>query len=211
MKGKEATNSTSPFWVRRFDDDVYRWIYELDMYRNPIILITVFKVLGISAAIIFVMSLIIQLVTGEFSFRFDPDEFKVIGIVVLVFVAITIVSYLIVTKQYGGKYIVIFEMTEESITHRQMESQFDKAKAMGWWTTIIGLAAGNLTTAGAGLTSATRDSMVSEYASVRKIKPKKRMHLIYVNGLLERNQIYVCDEDFEYVLKFLREKCINAK
>ena len=162
-------------------------------------------------AIIFVISLIIPLVTGEFSFRFDPDEFKVIGIVVLVFVAITIVSYLIVTKQYGGKYIVIFEMTEESITHRQMESQFDKAKAMGWWTTIIGLAAGNLTTAGAGLTSATRDSMVSEYASVRKIKPKKRMHLIYVNGLLERNQIYVCDEDFEYVLKFLREKCINAK
>ena len=211
MKGKEATNSTSPFWVRRFDDDVYRWIYELDMYRNPIILITVFKVLGISVAIIFVISLIIQLVTGEFSFRFDPDEFKVIGIVVLVFVAITIVSYLIVTKQYGGKYIVIFEMTEESITHRQMDSQFDKAKAMGWWTTIIGLAAGNLTTAGAGLTSATRNSMVSEYASVRKIKPKKWMHMIHVNELLERNQIYVCDEDFEFVLQFLKEKCINAK
>ena len=104
MKGKEATNSSSPFRVKRFDDDVYRWIYELDMYRNPIILITVFKVLGISAAIIFVISLIIQLVTGEFSFRFDPDEFKVIGIVVLVFVAITIVSYFIVAKQYGGKY-----------------------------------------------------------------------------------------------------------
>ena len=211
MERNEMAKDISPFRVRRFDDGVYRWIYELDMYRNPIILITVFKVLGISVAIIFMISLIIQLATGQFSLQFDPDELKVIGGVVLVFVAITFLSYFIVAKQYGGKYIVIFEMTEESITHRQMESQFDKAKAMGWWTTIIGLAAGSLTTAGAGLMSATRNSMVSEYAFVRKIKPKKWMHMIHLNGLLERNQIYVCDEDFEFVLKFLREKCINAK
>ena len=194
MERNEMAKDISPFRVRRFDDDVYRWIYELE-------------VLGISVAIIIAISLIILLATGQFSLQFDPDELKVIGGVVLVFVAITVLSYFIVAKQYGGKYIVIFEMTEESITHRQMESQFDKAKAMGWWTTIIGLAAGSLTTAGAGLMSATRNSMVSEYASVRKIKPNKRMHLIHVNGLLERNQIYVCEEDFEFVLQFHYTHC----
>ena len=211
MERANKSTETSPFRVRRFDDGVYRWIYELNMYKNPIILFTVFKVLGVAAAIVFVFSLIMQLVTGSFSFRFDPDEFKIVVIVVLVFVGITVLSYLIVAKQYGGKYIVIFEMTEESITHRQMDSQFDKAKAVGWWTALIGMATGNLTTAGIGLTSATRNSMTSEYVSVRKIKPKKWMHMIHVNELLERNQIYVCDEDFEFVLRFLRDKCVNAK
>ena len=202
---------TDAYRVRKFDDGIYRWIYELNMYKNPIILITVFKVLGMAVVIVFVLSIIIQLVTGSFSVEFDPDGLKVIIGILLVLVAITVLSYFIVAKQYGGKYIVIFEMTEDSITHRQMDSQFDKAKALGWWATIIGMASGNLATVGIGLTSATRNSMTSEYMSVRKIKPKKRLHLIHLNGMLERNQIYVCDEDFDFVLQFLKEKCKNAR
>ena len=202
---------TDAYRVRKFDDGIYRWIYELNMYKNPIILITVFKVLGMAVVIVFVLSIIIQLVTGSFSVEFGPDGLKVIIGILLVLVAITVLSYFIVAKQYGGKYIVIFEMTEDSITHRQMDSQFDKAKALGWWTTIIGMASGNLATVGIGLTSATRNSMTSEYTSVRKIKPKKRLHLIHLNGMLERNQIYVCDEDFDFVLQFLKEKCKNVR
>ena len=210
-KSGEKTMGTDTFRVRKFDDGIYRWIYELNMYKNPIILITVFKVLGMVAVIVFMISTIIQLIAGNFSLEFNPDGLKVIVGVVLVLIAITVLSYFIVAKQYGGKYIVIFEMTEDSITHRQMDSQFDKAKALGWWTTIIGMASGNLATAGIGLTAATRNSMTSEYASVRKVKAKKWQHLIHVNGVLERNQVYVCDEDFDFVMHFLKERCINAR
>lgn len=36
-------------------------------------------------------------------------------------------------------------------------------------------------------------------------------NLIKVNQLLDRNQVYVPDEDYDFVLSFLRDHCPGAK
>ena len=49
-------------------------------------------------------------------------------ILAVVFFVLSIVSYLILAALYGGKYQVLFEMTEDSVTHIQMPKQFKKAE-----------------------------------------------------------------------------------
>ncbi len=43
------------------DDGIYRWMYEFHMMKNPVILFTVWKVLGMSAAIIALFGFVISL------------------------------------------------------------------------------------------------------------------------------------------------------
>lgn len=56
-----------------------------------------------------------------------------------------------------------------------------------------------------------RAASTSTLASVRRIIPRRRYYLIKVNQLLERNQVYVPDEDYDLVLNFLREHCPGAR
>ena len=46
-------------------DGVYRWTYEMDMLRNPTIMISVWKVLGISFGVVFLFDLIVSLFGGN--------------------------------------------------------------------------------------------------------------------------------------------------
>lgn len=184
-------------------DGKYRWVYYFDMLKNPVILFTTWRVLGISGFIIWVGAMIISLLDGSL----DLDVFLGITrgflLITLFLCFLGIFAYLIVAKQYGWKYIVIFEMDEEGIVHRQMKQQFDKAKAVGWLTAAAGLASGRLTTAGIGLSAATRDSLSTEFKFVKKVKAVRRRGTIYVNAPFSNNQVYVKDEDFDMVLEYI--------
>ena len=133
-------------------DGLYRWIYELNMYRNPIIFYTVVKVLGISFAVVAVFMFIVSLFDSGFSLSSVFDGFgdmlhqsdtKYAFIALLVFLGVVVLSYFIVAKSYGGKYMVLFEMDDKQIVHQQMESQFKKMQAINWLTFMAGAVSGN--------------------------------------------------------------------
>ena len=205
------TTEINPYKVTQYHDGVYRWIYEFNMYKNPTILFTVWSVLLMSLAIVFIFVSILLLAGGENPFQFSWDDSKYGVLALSIFFLISVPAYLIVAKQYGGKYIVIFEMDEEKIVHKQMKSQFKKAQAMSAFTILAGITSGNLSMTGLGITNATRDSMTSYYSAVRKIKPRRFLNLIKVNNLFQHNQIYVGEEDFDFVLNYLREHTKRQK
>ena len=53
--------------------------------------------------------------------------------------------------------------------------------------------------------------MTSEFRVVRKVKAVRWMHLIMVNEFLSRNQVYVEDEDFDFVYDYISKHCPKAK
>ena len=190
-------------------DGVYRWIYELNMYRNPVILYTVLKIFGICVGIVVLFVNLLFLLDSNVSFGdvLFQSETKYAAIAFLIFFAVVIVSYYIVAKMHGGKYIVLFEMDDKEIVHQQMDSQFQKMQAINWLTFMAGAVSGNYSMMGLSINNSVRSSMTSEYVNVRKVIPKKRLNTIKVNELLEHNQIYVCDEDFDFVLDYLKSHC----
>ena len=197
--------------VRLCPDGKYRWVYEFPMLRNPAILISVLKVLGLSAAIVAVFGLVVDLLSGGKLTPPDAGEGKILLLVLLVFIAVVLVSYVILAAMYGWKYIVLFEMDEKGIDHIQLPKQFEKAQALMWLAAMAGIEGGNLTAAGSAVLASSRISSYSAFDEVRGVIGRKGMDLIRLRERFERNQIYVHDEDYPFVWDYLCRHCPNAR
>jgi hypothetical protein len=57
----------------------------------------------------------------------------------------------------------------------------------------------------------SKQASVSEFSKVRRVKPRRWLHVIKVNEFIEKNQIYVPTEDFDFVYEYVRTRCVNAK
>ena len=188
--------------IRLCPDGMYRWVYEFRMMKNPSVLFTIWKIFGGILGGVWVLETVLMLFDG-----FDAEVFLhntfAIAIFALVFFVLGVISYVIVAAMNGWKYIVLFEMNEEGVTHTQMQKQFEKAQAIGWLTEMAGLLTGNLTTAGIGINTAIHNSLHSEFAKVKNIRVRRGRHTIYVNELLNKNQIYAEPADFDFVLNYI--------
>jgi len=205
-----ASNDYEGAEVRLCKDGKYRWKYELNMITNPVIMITVFKVF-------FFIILGMFLVFGFFLYVIHGDwagllgMLKAFGIVLGVFLVLTFLGTALLNLVFGGKYVALFEMDENSITHMQQDTQVKKARKLGWLTFFVGLFAKRPTTAGAGLLSMAKTESTSEFQKVRRVRSRRWLHTIKVNQLLDRNQIYVPSEDYDFVLDYIRSHCPNLK
>lgn len=192
------------------EDGKYRWMYELNLITNPTMFITTFKVFFYIALVTF---LIVGFFPNVFSGNWEKmGEMAVTYLIVLgVLTGLTIIGILGLAIMYKGKYIVLFAMDENGIAHVQAPEQFKKAVKLAKATSIAGMVGGSFTTAGAGLLMASRNAFYSDYNDVRRIKPRRWLHLIRVNNRLQRNQIYVPSEDFDFVYNYIKTRCPNAK
>ena len=193
-------------------DGAYRWFYELDMLKNPTILITVWKVLGIAFGTVALFILIMDLFQGVIQSISDIfPAMKVILILLPVFFVISIVSYLILAWTFGWKYIVLFEMTDEYVKHIPTPKQFEKAQALNWLTVMVGALAHKPTIMGAGMLAGAKSSSTSVFKDVEFIRVRRKRNTIHVDQLLDKNQVYAEDADFDFVEKFIKGRCVKAK
>ena len=180
-------------------DGKYRWTYALSLYKNPTILWMILKIFFWIVFGLYVFSCLLQL--GDSDFWFDGlwAQTKVFGIIALVMLGLSLVGYLIYALMMGGKYVVEFEMDETGVTHTQIPAQAEKARR-------IGALSGKPGVAGAGMLSASRSSMRSDFAHVRTVRAYKRRSVIKVNERLFKNQVYADGEDFDFVLAYITSR-----
>ena len=184
-------------------DGMYRWIYEFRMMKNPAVLFTLLKIFGGIFGGVWLLETALMLFGGGFNAESFLHNTFAIAMIALVMLVLCVISYVIVAAMNGWKYIVLFEMNEEGVTHTQMQKQFEKAQAVGWLTAAAGLMTGNLTAAGIGINAAVHNSLHSDFAKVKKIKEHRKLNTIYVNGILEKNQVYAEPADYEFVLAYI--------
>lgn len=205
-----ADNDYQGAAVRLCKDGKYRWKYEMNMLTNPTIFLTVYK-------IFFFVVLGMFLVFGFFIYVIHGDWEGLLGmartmlLVMAIFLGLTVLGVLGVALLLRGKYIVHFEMDERQVVHKTEPKQYKKAQKMGAVTAMAGMARASFSTAGAGMLSATKSESVSVFSHVRKVKPRRWLHVIKVNELLEKNQVYVQSEDFDFVYDFIISHCPNLK
>lgn len=192
-------------------DGKYRWVYEVPMLKNPSILIDVYKVLGISFGIVWLFNVIIIGCDDGLTLKSLWDSTSGFLALMGAFLIIGYVAYVIVAWCYGWKYVVLFTLNEREVVHQQMPRQVKKAMLLGALTAMVGGAAGKPGVVGTGLLAASRTSTTSVLADVARLVPCRRHHLIKVNQLLNKNRIFVPDEDFDFVYDFLCQHCPKAK
>lgn len=194
-------------------DGVYHWVYEFHLMKNPVIFFTIAKIfLGIIAVgIIFMLCIDIpDIVRGYMDVEDIANFFKGVFLFSLAFLAIAFVGYVIYAAMQGWKYCVLFTMDEEGIEHKQLPVGYEKATVVSDLNVLLGLVAGNPTMAGIGLTS-RRDSIRSNFKYVRSIQGIPSLCTIKVNEVLDKNQVYVDQEDYDFVYDYIVRRCPNAR
>lgn len=194
-----------------FPDGKYRWIYEVNMLTNYSILFDVWKVFGITMLIVMGLIGFILLIAGEFDLDSLTGLTAGLGLTAAILFVLSFVGYYLYAAIVGGKYIVVMTMDHNEVVHQQLPKQMKKAQIIGNATIVAGLLTGNLGAVGRGMIANSRTSMITRYADVKKVIAVRGNNLIKVNETLEKNRVYVCDEDFDFVYRFLCEHCPSAK
>ena len=196
--------------VRLCQDGKYRWVYEMNLLKNPTVFLTTLKVMVIAVGVVGLFMLVLAAFQGDLDLEWFWFWLKLMGIMLGIFIILTVVSMLI-TAAILGKYVVLYEMDEDQVKCIQMPKTVKKAEVIGLITVLVGLAAKNPTTIGAGMLSASRSTSTSVFSNVRRVKTRRRMNLIKVNQLLFKNQVYVPDEDYDFVYHYIKSHCPKAK
>lgn len=189
--------------IVKSSDGKYCWFYEFKLLKNPTILMLIMKVIFWSIVGIWLFINILNLCNGHFT-----RDFLKVGKVMLILLAgmevLTLIGYFVYAAILGFKYCVVFEMDEAGVKHTQMPSQFKRSQAVSLMETVVGLTLGKPGLAGAGLLSATKQSMYSAWTDVNRVKVIPERNVIKVDGKLNHNQVYVEDADFQFVADFVR-------
>lgn len=187
-------------------DGQYRWQYTMPMWRNPTILFTVWKVLGLAVGFVAIFMFLLELGTGIAQAGKLLLTFLLYGIIgATILLAI---AYALLTLLYGGKYEVEFTMDEKGVQHRHMlKSRQDLGKA----DMLLGALLQRPTLFGTGMLASTRTSAYSEFKSVKRIVAKRQRQTIHLRATFRRNQVYANDEQFDFVLDYLMRHCPKAK
>ena len=208
---KSYDNETLKQGILLCDDGKYRWIYALNMWTNPTILFLIFKIFFWIFVGIWAFMVIIMLCEdgwdGEAFWGLTWPMMILMG----VFTVIALIAYAIVAAMYGGKYTVLFTMDEKGINHEQIPDQAKKARKLGMVTAAAGALSGKPAMVGLGISSAARTSMYSSFDKVRSVQRRKGRNLIKVNELLFKNQVYVRDEEFDFVYDYIKSHCPKVK
>lgn len=186
------------------EDGVYRWVYELNLYTNPTILFLIWKIFGFLCLGMWILMVLLDIGDSDFWWSGFFDVTRACLLFTLGFLLLCLVGYLVYAMMMGGKYCVLFEMDEKGVNHIQMAPQVKKAEAIGLLTMLIGAAAGKPGVVGTGLLAGARTSLYSSFDTVKSVEPFPRRNLIKVNEFLSKNQVYAEDEDFPFVLDFIR-------
>ena len=191
--------------VKKCDDGTYRWVYEFNMLKNPIILLSLQKMFLFILVGMWVVFGIFKIENEGLVGAFVAQTKELLIPAVVLFV-LSILGYLLLACIYGFKYCVLFEMNETGIRHIQMKKQYKKAQALGWLAAMMGIAAGKPGMAGTGLLAATKNEQATEFRIVKRMRAFRAFHTIKLDGRLNHNQIYAEPEDYDFVLDYISKR-----
>ncbi len=187
-------------------DGKYRWIYEVNLYKNMSMFYDLMKVMGISIGYVFAIEILVTIINGNWD-GFVNDLWTFLWVVVGLIV-LFLLGYWIWAAISGGRYAALFVMDEEGVSHVQMPKTVKRAEMIGAIGMMVGAASSDITPEASSILAASSSVWRSDFKKVRNVIPKRRFQLIKVNELLTKNRVFVeSPEDYEFVLGYILERC----
>ncbi len=195
-------------------DGAYHWTYRFNLLKNPLILLTLWKILlYVWLGIELIACVFIALNDGVDEVLdlviFNPQSLIVPGILLV----LSVLGYGVMALMYGGHYQVYFSLDEQGITHEvKSEQQRRVSLVMRIITLLITLLAFMTRKPGLiGPALLVRYAQRVSFEKVRSVKEVRWCHAIKVNELFEHAQVYAHPEDYAWLLFFISSHCPRLK
>ena len=207
-----------PSEVTLYDDSVYRWRYDMDMWRNRYLLRLVLKVITLALGIplLFVLAMALRqafpyLREGRpwedlrLFLRDDLIAVAVVGGLLVGCVLLTLIIYVLCALVMGGTCRLRFKMDDAAVTLVRNPGTMEAINALGTIAAIAGMAAGRPGEAlRAGGTLAVANSTgTSRFESTRRVKLFPDSDVIDLREWFGMNQIFVNPGDYAFVRDYI--------
>jgi len=210
-----------PERVTLFDDGIYRWHYDMDMWKNRYILGLISKIIGLLLGIPMLLALINVLVRAmplisqsldeeriRFFMRDDLLLLAVVGGMLVGILLLVVIVYAICAAAMHGQWRLRFQMDDTTVSLVRDPGTMKAVNALGAITVVAGIAAGKpgealrmgATTAAVNTNGATR------FNSVRRVKIVEDCDVLDLRGFMSMNQVFVPREDFDAAKAFILER-----
>ena len=196
--------SMYPERVTLGEDQVYRWSYDMDMYRNHYLRNVLLKVFGAICLVSWAFLLFLFAKDGRLSL-------SIVFITLLIFggfMLLVLAGYYLAAVIMRGQYHLRFEMNDESVLLVRKESTERMMQNMALITMMAGRAAGKpvrgLASGAAIQTGAA--SGLTFFREVRSMKERPRYDAFNLRSLTGGNQIWVGPEDYAFVRDYVRSR-----
>ena len=195
--------------VRRGEDGVYRWYYDMDMHQNKSMLYTLEKVnlftfLGVSAG----GALLIALIEGDASFA---RGILLIGLILGALIALLLwIGFYVFSGVKGGRYRIHFAMREDGI-ELVWPDRLRKGFALGEKVlSATGAAIGSPMARSRWRPTLNEVSSVT-FSAVIRCKRYPKWNMLDLSVLGGKFQVYAASEDFEWVERYILDRVRGAK
>ena len=184
-----------PERVALFDDGVYRWCYDMDMWRNRFMLTLILKVIGILS--IAMIAIFLALL--------GPGEMGTVLLILLGIIVLALVVYAVCALVMGGHYHLRFEMDDSAVRLVQSDATRQRNHTLAVIATVAGIAAGKPGEAlRVGVTLEAANAVgTTAFSAVRRVRLYPKCDVIDLREWFGMNQIYVNGEDYAFVRDFI--------
>lgn len=200
------TDSIYPSRVTLGEDGVYRWSYDMDLYRDHSVVRKVLLIMGVVFLSVLLFITAAAYSCGTLSFALLFPTLVCMAAAVLLF----LLGYWIYLMVLGGVYRFRYEMDENGITSLPSEAAGKAANtvaAVSAAAGVLGMLAGKTVPSparSASLACACQSGARTAFRSVRKIRQDPEKGIIRLRCLISSNQIRVGKDDYVFVCSFLR-------
>ena len=212
-----------PSRITLFEDGIYRWSYDMDMWHNRYLLGLIIKILCIALGIptLFVAAMVLKnalpvlergMTETMLFIHGDLLSLAIISGIWVGSVILALIIYAICAAVMHGTWHLCFEMDESAVA--LVQSAETKARnstlaAVAAVVEIAALFAGKSNRSLHASSSALRtanESGTTSFDSVRRVRLHPDHDLIDLREFFGMNQIYVGPEDYSFVRDFILER-----
>ena len=218
-------NAMYPARVTLYEDGVYRWSYDMDMWHNTFMRNLMLKVIAVIFAfpvgffLIMLLARVLPPVLGGHLRRVPrammTDMLLPLLVTLLIYagtIGLTLLIYAISALVMHGNYHLCFEMDDSGVALVRSPGTAKTVNALGIAATAAALAAGKpggAMRAGSIMLAANMVGTTA-FRSVRRVRLYPEKDVINLSELFGMNQIYVGEWDYpfvkDFILNHVREK-----
>lgn len=174
---------------------LYHWQISVPIFKQPIIL----RQLGIAVGIPFAL---ITIIIGVSSGKSIYTLYALALIALLLFL-----TWLFILIVYKGKYEVEFILDDRGAFCRTQSQQRKKIRLINFLLSILGLASGQASVAGAGVLAQSKEETFLSWQQIQKVKYKYLSQTIMLRGNITENMAIFCPENhYQEIESFLKKR-----
>ena len=179
------------------------WTINVSLLASPV-------VLRQTGGVLMMTFVLVSLLVGSV-FVLEDDWAGIVptlGVLALVHLGLALGAFAVMVLYFGNRIVMAFRLDERGVLSQVQDS---KAKKAAQLATLLGLATGNFSAAGAGMLARSGASSFVPWKDVQRVRYDDARHTIYLkNGWRTRAALFCTVQSYPLAQGWVQRMCCSA-